>query len=287
MDRSAKLRKFFATNIIQRAAIEDARVEQAFAAVPREPFLGPAPWFIGVAPAFKGPVQRAYLQTPDDDPAFVYRDDLIALDADREINNGVPSLHARCLHELAIEPGQQIVHIGAGTGYYSAILAQLAGPGGHVHAFEIDPALCERARQNLQPWTAVTVHARSGSSADLPAADIVYVNAGLGTLRRPWLDILKPGGRLLFPLQPKGGFGGMLLVTKPNTPSPWPTRFICRAGFIAYQDSAEDGPLDEALTSAFATDLWEQVSSLHLDTPPDETAWLSGPGWWLSTSNPA
>jgi protein-L-isoaspartate(D-aspartate) O-methyltransferase len=69
------------------------------------------------------------------------------LAADRGVNNGSPSLHAKMLNDLAVEPGQHIAHIGAGTGYYTAMLAELTGAAGRVTAIEFDPALTGRARE--------------------------------------------------------------------------------------------------------------------------------------------
>jgi protein-L-isoaspartate(D-aspartate) O-methyltransferase len=45
--------------------------------------------------------------------------------------------------------GDHVVHVGAGTGYYSAILAEMVGRTGRVTAIEIDPLLAARAKENL------------------------------------------------------------------------------------------------------------------------------------------
>ena len=66
-----------------------------------------------------------FCRTPSNDPAFLYQDILIAIAPERHINNGEPSLHALCLTALNITEGETIIHIGAGTGYYTAILAEL------------------------------------------------------------------------------------------------------------------------------------------------------------------
>src|ERR1700723_1911667 len=138
MDRSAELRACYARYVTRLQGVKNPRVEQAFAAVPRELFVGPP---------------------PDGDLAFLYKDRLIALDDERGINNGQPSLHAGCMEALDVQEGEEILHVGAGTGYYSAILAHLAGPTGRVHAFEIDPGLARRARSNLAGWPGVDVRA--------------------------------------------------------------------------------------------------------------------------------
>ena len=52
-----------------------------------EPFAGPGPWWLNEG-------AHPYVQTPDDDPAFLYQDLLLALDRERGINIGMPSAHA-------------------------------------------------------------------------------------------------------------------------------------------------------------------------------------------------
>ena len=83
----------------------------------------------------------------DANPRHVYHDALIALAETRGINNGQPSLWARLFDELNLCPGAAVVHVGAGAGYYSAILAEIVGPTGRVTAIEIDPQLASIGAQ--------------------------------------------------------------------------------------------------------------------------------------------
>ena len=76
---------------------------------------------------------------------------------ERGVNNGSPSLHAGWLHALSLRDGERVAHVGAGTGYYTAILAELVGRKGRVLAIEFDPALTEAARANLADRPNVTV----------------------------------------------------------------------------------------------------------------------------------
>ena len=48
-------------------------------------------------------------------------------------------------------PGDHVVHVGAGSGYYTAMLALLVEPGGRVDAFEVHEGLAE-AERNLEPY---------------------------------------------------------------------------------------------------------------------------------------
>jgi len=78
-----------------------------------------------------------YWTTEDADPANVYHDILIALDEKLGLNNGQPSLWAFLLDRLGVAAGEQVLHLGSGTGYYTAILAELAGAEGRVTAIEV------------------------------------------------------------------------------------------------------------------------------------------------------
>jgi hypothetical protein len=82
--------------------------------VPRERFLGPGPW-----PILRW--GRGYERSPDDDPIDLYTNDLIGIDPARELNNGQPSFHFALMARRDPQPGEHVVHIGAGTVYYSAI----------------------------------------------------------------------------------------------------------------------------------------------------------------------
>jgi protein-L-isoaspartate(D-aspartate) O-methyltransferase len=281
MDQTEALRAFYAQLIAANTGlpISESRVITAFASIPRERFVGPGPWQVFTA--------SGYLQTPSDNPAFLYQDNVIAIADDRQINNGQPWLHALCLYVLNPDQGETVVHIGAGTGYYTAILADLVGPTGSVHAIEIEPDLAERAKKNLEDWRNVTVHHRSGSGGPLPDCDIIYVNAGATAPLDIWLDALRPGGRLMFPLTPaevggKPGSGGMLKVTKTSEGS-FNAGFVCGAAFIACI-GARDDETAIRLSEAFKRGNLREVRSLRRNSQPDETSWFSGNGWWLSTS---
>jgi hypothetical protein len=138
VERLEAHRAFFASLITASAGVPAGRLSEAFAATPRERFLGPGPWkiFIGTG----------YITTPTDDPAFLYQDVTVALSESGKINNGQPVLHAVGLAALNPQPGETAIHIGAGTGYYTAILARLVGPQGKVLAYEIEPAYGESCR---------------------------------------------------------------------------------------------------------------------------------------------
>ncbi len=272
MDRLQAHRNFFAKLITASAGVSDGPLRDAFASTPREDFVGKGPWKILTS--------SGHIETPSDDPVFLYQDVLIALQPNSPINNGQPSLHALCLAALHVREGETIVHVGAGTGYYTALLAKLTGPAGSVFAYELEPELAQRASENLAAFSNVKVLAQSGSVGPLPACDVLYVNAGATAPLDVWLDALLPKGRLLFPLTPAEGFGGMLLVTR--TPKRFKARFLTRALFIPCI-GGRDTETASRLEEAFKQPGFSSVRSLHRDNHPDDSCWFAGHGWWLST----
>jgi protein-L-isoaspartate(D-aspartate) O-methyltransferase len=92
----------------------DRAIERAFAHVGRERFLPPPPWTLYGHEAPQGTTS---------DPADLYRNVLVAIDARRGINNGEPSLHAAWMGSVRPRPGETVLHVGAGSGYYTALPA--------------------------------------------------------------------------------------------------------------------------------------------------------------------
>ena len=272
-DRIVKRRQAYAAEVTRSAGVNDPRIEAAFAAVPREDFAGPPPWRIGSGGLFG--------LASSNDPRRLYEDVLIAIDARRSINNGQPSLHAQSIHALRLREGETVVQIGAGAGYYTAILAELVGAKGRVIAYEIAPDIAARAAANLSPYPQVEVRARSGVE-DLPQADATYVNAAASHPVRAWLDALKVGGRLVFPLQAAGSSGAMALITRPERGQAWPARLLTGVVFIPCE-GAQDPEMGRRVDQAFRRGGQAGVRSLRFGSEPREMDWVRGDGWALST----
>jgi protein-L-isoaspartate(D-aspartate) O-methyltransferase len=261
------------------AHVRSAALCAAFAAVRRERFLGAGPWRI------RSPMDRAgYWTTEDADPRAVYHDVLIALDETRQINNGQPSLWAFLLDQLDIAAGDQALHLGCGTGYYTAIVAERVGPAGRITAIEIDAGLAETARAALRPWPQITVETADGATRTFAPADFIIASAGATHPLTAWLDALKPGGQLMFPMTAHRQ-GGMLLVTRDGAEE-YAARFLCQVGFIPFR-GARDPDTARRFAAAFARDGGEAVQSLRRDThAKGRTCWLHGAGWCLSRRQP-
>jgi protein-L-isoaspartate(D-aspartate) O-methyltransferase len=267
-------RRFYARLVTAKAGVYEPRIVDAFASIRREHFLGKGPWDI--------PVKDAYLFSETDDPAILYQDILVAIDRKRGVHNGEPTLHAMCIGAALPQPAEVVVHVGAGTGYYTAILAHLVGPQGGVHAYEIDVDLARRAAQNLSEWVAVTVHALSALEAPLPPANLIYVSAGATRVPQIWLDALAIGGRLILPLTSNEGPGCMLLVTRESAAA-YAARILSAAFFIPCI-GARDDEQSRMLAAALNAGNQDRVRSLRRGNDADSTAWCVGDGWWLSTA---
>jgi len=287
MDRQGELeiiRAAYAKQILAAARVDNARLEAAFSATRREDFLGPGPW-----PVFRW--LREYVLTPCTDPVYLYTDDLVGILPERRINNGQPSLHAHLIHSAQPSSGERIVHIGTGTGYYTAILSQLAGPPGRVIGIEYDSGLALRARANLVSYPNVKIVEGDGALVSFGEADVIYVNAGCTRPAESWLDSLADGGRLILPMTSDRGFAA---ASPERMASAGAVFRIERRGhdyFASWISSVaifpcaggRDEVSERALAEAFARGGWQRVTRLYRDREvADVDCWLRGPGWCLA-----
>ncbi len=273
-------RRWFAEELRFVARVNDPRVVDAFAATPRERFVGPGPlrmlshWNL-----------RDYWTPPNAGPAAVYHDVLIAYDEQRRLNSGQPSLWAFVLDKVGVGRGERVVHLGCGMGYYSAILAELVGPTGAVTAIEIDERLAGSARAALAPWPQVSVINGDGANVSLGETDVVVASAGATHPLPAWLEPLSAEGRLVFPMTATNAGGGMLLVKRRGIDK-FEARFLCPVWFYEFA-GARDVNVSDRLARAFAQDRGLEVRSVRTDEhPEDDACWLHGEGWCLSRREP-
>jgi protein-L-isoaspartate(D-aspartate) O-methyltransferase len=274
-DQIAVARRAYAEELRFTARLRSLPVIDALAKVPRERFVGPGPWRI------KSPMHSEYWTTDNADPRSVYHDVLIALDESRGINNGQPLLWAFLFEQLAIVPGEHVLHLGCGSGYYTAIAAELAGPAGNVMAVELDTALADRARSALAPWRQVMVLNGDGATSSFDPFDVIFASAGASHPLPSWIDALKTGGRLLFPLTTAERQGGIVLVRRQNAET-YSARVLCPCGFIEFT-GARELEIAQRLAAAFARDRGSPIRTLRrAPHAEDESCWLHGNGWCFS-----
>ena len=258
-------RQFYAEEIGAVAGLRSPSLVNAFATVPRERFLGPGPWKIG-SPDFGMRPGLRYRETEDADPHHLYHNVLVSIDPKRNLNNGHPSTLAAWLDALELANGECVFHLGAGVGYYTAIMAEAVGVSGRVTAIEVDPELAARARANLAGWKNVDVLSGDGEMHDPGPVDAIFINAGVTHPRTAWLDQLRPGGRLLLPLTfdtgTEAGKGATILVTRQA--DNFTARFL---GFVMIYScsSLRDPELNGALLKLVSSGKILGVRSLRRD----------------------
>jgi len=290
MDRQTELsiiRAAYAKQILAAARVDNGRLNAAFSTIRREDFLGPGPW----------PILRwlgNYVPTPDTDPVYLYTNDLVGILPERRINNGQPSLHAHLIHQASPAAGEHVVHIGTGTGYYTAILAHLVGPSGWVTGIEYESELAARAKANFATYPNVTIVEGDGALVAFDTADVIYVNAGCTRPAENWLDRLADGGRLILPMTSDQGFKSAKSLER--MASAGAVFRIERRGkdYLAYWISpvaifpcagSRDEASERALAEAFAKEGWQKVTRLYRDQEiPEERCWVRGSGWSLAYS---
>jgi protein-L-isoaspartate(D-aspartate) O-methyltransferase len=247
--RLEDVRRAYAEEIAAVAHLESRALVEAYTHVPREAFLGPGPWQI----ARQFDAASPYRTTADGDPRHIYHDVVVAIDPARLLNNGQPSALARWIEAAAVGAGDAVLHVGCGTGYYTAILAELVGPAGRVLAYEVDPDLAARARANLAAWRNAEVAV--GDAAAPPGAfAAIFINAGCTHARPAWLAALAPGGRLVLPLTVHvpgvlHGVGVVLQILRPSAEPAgeeggWPARVVSQVGI--YDCAGARDPAREA-----------------------------------------
>jgi protein-L-isoaspartate(D-aspartate) O-methyltransferase len=227
-------------------------------------------------------------QVIEGDPASLYHDVVVTLHEEREINNGQPSFWARVLDDSQLRPGERVLHLGCGTGYYTAILAEIVGPEGAVSAIEIVPELAHRAADSLASWPNATVSCGSGASIPHESWDLIVVSAGTTHPLESWLAALRPNGRLLFPLttgsaDPRVGAGAMLLITRSGD-GDLGARFLTPTSFVHFEggrDARIGALLQQAMRQRY--NRTRDVRSLRRDRHEvGEACWLHADTFCLS-----
>ena len=113
----------------------------------------------------------------------------------------------RALDAIGVRPGQIVVDLGAGSGYFTVRLAERVAPAGRVFAVDIQPEMIARLRERLQREAIANVTPVLGSESDpkLPdgSADLVLMVDVYHELASPQQMLrhiaraLRPGGRLV------------------------------------------------------------------------------------------
>lgn len=269
------VRRAFAEELRVVAHVANDRVVDAFARVPRESFVGRGPWRL--LNLYEG----KYWTTPDADPGRLYHNVLVALDETRSLNTGEPSLWAHHFDRIDLKPGERVLQIGTGSGYFTAILAEIVGPTGKVLGFEVDGLLAEAATANLVPWPNTSVRKVDGIVPIDGEWDALIAFAGVSAPPMGWVDALAEGGRALIPLTNEQRFGMLLRIDRAAD------GFAARqAGTIGiFHCAGGRDPSDAPSTGRALADYPGRSALKCLRRDPhdaDDTCWLHRDGWCLS-----
>jgi protein-L-isoaspartate(D-aspartate) O-methyltransferase len=164
--------------------LDDPQVEAAFRAIPRHLFL------------------------PDLPLDKVYIDEAVPIkrDADGTVlsSSSQPSMMAMMLSQLRLRRGDNVLEIGAGTGYNAALMQYIVGDSGMVTTIELDADLAKQARDHLQQAQLgqVRVVEADGSLGYAPRAayDRIIATVGIWDVPAKWIEQLKQDGILVAPL---------------------------------------------------------------------------------------
>jgi protein-L-isoaspartate(D-aspartate) O-methyltransferase len=126
-----------------------------------------------------------------------------------------PRVLARLLQEAAVEPGDTVLDVAAGTGYSSAVLACLAAS---VVALESVETLAAMARENLAALEAdnvvvVTRRLADGHEAQAPY-NVVLINGAVAQVPARLTQQLADGGRMVTVVRDGSGPGKATLLRR-------------------------------------------------------------------------
>ncbi len=276
------IRERYADEIRTNTNVSSAALLKAFGTVPREDFVGFGPW--KVLARVPGRTQPQVVEVTD--PTELYHDVAILLDTSRSLTNGNPGTLAPWLDALNLSTGRSVFHLGCGTGYYTAIMAEMVGPKGLVTAIEIDPVLATQARANLARYPNVEVVEGDGGVVDPGTRDAILINAGVTHPKEIWIDNLQRAGTLILPLtvefgMPQVGKGMALKVSKLQTG--YEAHFFPIPVMIYSCSSVRDSEFGSLLSQSFMSGSFSSVKSLRRDPhSPQPSCWLHTSTFCLS-----
>lgn len=150
--------------------------------------------------AFRQAPRRRFLPT---DVAASWQLDRPLPIGDRQTNSQPSTVH-RMLELLDVRPGMRVLDVGSGSGWTTALLAELVGPHGVVVGVERVPHLVEHARRALgADWPHASIRPAAQGELGCPAEapfDRILVSAEAARLPESLVDQLGDGGVMVIPV---------------------------------------------------------------------------------------
>lgn len=191
----------------------------------------------------------------------------------------VPTVVAMMLGQLDAREGDQVLEIGAGTGYNAALLAELVGDTGQVTTIDIHPDVTEQAQRALEATGYGRVRVLTGDGAlgapDQAPFNRIIATVGPWDLPPAWLNQLAPGGRLVVPLHWRGQARSVAFVQEDGILRAVDSQ-LC--GFIPMVGDGQDGERTGKIADDVAL-YWDRDQPIDLDIlqgvldQPKATVW--------------
>ncbi len=116
---------------------------------------------------------------------------------------------------LDLRPDDVVLEVGTGSGYQTAVLAELAGK---VCSIEVIPELAAGAAAALADQGYANIELRTGDGGlgwpERAPFDAIIVTAAAPHLPPALIEQLRPGGRMIIPVGPRHGDQELVLITK-------------------------------------------------------------------------
>ena len=116
---------------------------------------------------------------------------------------------------LRLRPGHKVLEIGTGSGYQAAVCAEIAR---EVYTIEIVKELAKSAKERLKKLGYPNVFVKAGDGyfgwKEKAPYDAIIGTAAAGRVPPPLLEQLKPGGRMILPVEGSFGFQHLVVITK-------------------------------------------------------------------------
>ena len=118
--------------------------------------------------------------------------------------NSQPAVVAFMLEKLQPKPGEKILDIGSGSGWTTALLAEIVGEKGKVFSIEVIPELKEFGENNVSSYNLkntehLCINGFQGYKKEAPF-DRILVSASAKEILRAWKDQLKIRGKIVCPV---------------------------------------------------------------------------------------
>jgi protein-L-isoaspartate(D-aspartate) O-methyltransferase len=146
-------------------------------------------------------VDRRYF-VPDGFAEETYGDYPLSIGEGQTISQ--PSTVAFMLELLGAKPGDRVLDIGSGSGWTTALLGQIVGAAGEVTGLERQASLVRLGQRNIAPFGFGHVRiAQADDTLGMPGErfDAILVSASAPQIPQQLFAQLKPGGRLVIPVQ--------------------------------------------------------------------------------------